>query len=182
MGVVDDFRIKAGKHFLGKQGKIGRIPIACNWESARNIGIIYKIEDERSLKHIRWYIKEVKKKYGQRKMIALGYLDEKVPAPYLSHGLEADYFLKKELNWFGKPNSKAVDNFVNEQFDLLIDFTDYDCVPLRFVLDRSKARFKVGKYSPGNEAYYDLMIAVQEEGWSHYMEQLDKYIGMIRVS
>ncbi|MFT7612085.1 MAG: hypothetical protein ACI9J3_001034 [Parvicellaceae bacterium] len=181
MGVVGDMRIKAGKHFLKKQGRNARKIQSCNWDTAKHIAIIYKIDDERSLKHVKWYIKEVKKKYGQRHMIALGYSDEKVAPAFVSHGLESDFFLKKDLNWFGKPSAKAVDNFVEQPFDLLIDFTDYDCVPLRFVLEKSKAKFKVGKYAKSNEPYYDLLIAIENEDLNHYMELIDKYIGMIKI-
>ncbi len=180
MGLIDNIRIKAGKRNLARQLSKTRDVQSCNWDSASSIGILYKINDERSVKHVKWYMREVKKKYGQKKMFALGYFDEKMAPAYISHGLETDFFLKKDVNWYGKPSAQSVTNFVEEPFDLLIDLTEYECVPLRFVLSESKARFKVGKYAPQNEPFYDLMIATKEEGWNHYMEQLDRYIGMIK--
>ncbi len=180
MGLVNEIRIKAGKYYLKKEVSRSRKVQACNWSSSKSIGIIYKIDDERSFKHVRWYIKEIKKRYGQKKMFALGYSDEKIAPAFLSHGLEVDYFLKKDLNWFGKPTSRSVVKFSAEEFDMLIDFSEGKCVPLRFVLLRSRAKFKVGRYSKQNEDSCDLLISVEEEGWNHFMEQLDKYVGMIR--
>lgn len=181
MGFINNIRITAGNLQLKKEVSRPRAVAACNWDAAATIGILYKIDDERSLKHIKWYIKEIKRRHGLKKIFALGYLDENTVAPYLSHGLDQDYIFKKELNWYGKPTSKVVAKFISNKFDLLIDLTDGKCVPLRFTLLRSRAKFKVGKHTPENEVAYDLLIGVKEDGWNHYMEQLDKYIGMMNV-
>ncbi|MDC3338216.1 hypothetical protein OAW23_10110 [Flavobacteriales bacterium] len=182
MGWINKIQIAVGNYELKKEVARKRDVTSCNWNSASSIGILYKIDDERSLKHIKWYMKEIKKRYGQKRIFALGYLDEKSPAPYLSHGLDQDYIFKKNLNWYGKPTSKVAGKFIGDKFDLLIDLTEGNCVPLRFALLRSRAKFKVGKHTKENELACDLLIGVQEDGWNHYMEQLDKYIGMINIS
>ena len=180
MGLISKIKIKAGNYFLNGEVIRHRKVEASNWQSAKSIGIIYRIDDERSFKHIRWYIKELKKRYGSKRIFALGYSDEKNAPAYLSHGLEFDYFIKKDLNWYGKPRSKSSDSFTSEQFDMLIDFTDGSCVPLRFVLLTSRATFKIGRYAKNNEEIYDLLISLEDDSWNHFMEQLDKYVGMIR--
>lgn len=181
MKLIEDIRIKAGHHFLKKELEKPRKVQATNWAEASEIALIYKIDDERSFQHVKWYINELHKKYGNKKIMALGYFDEKEPALYLSHGLNTDYFTKKDLNWYGRPSANSVTHFVNEQYDLLIDLTHYDCVPLRFVLHQSKAKFKIGRFSEENTTYYDLLLSVPEDSLSHYMDQVDHYLNMIRT-
>ena len=69
-----------------------------------------------------------------------------------------DFFSKKELNWKGIPIGGNIENFIGEDFDILIDLNNYYNVPLRYLLVKSNAKLKVGPYSKENESFFDLMI------------------------
>ena len=63
---------------------------------------------------------------------------------YVTPKLEYDYFVRKDLNWKLEAATPEVSNFIQEEFDILIDMTITDDEVLRFVIRESKARFKVG--------------------------------------
>ena len=94
--------------------------------------------------------------------------------------LEYDFFSQKELNWMGKPSGVVVQNFIREEYDLLIDLNVHDHFPLRYMAALSKAKFKVGKYSERDTDMYDMMIdADNTKTVKYFLRQVDIYITMM---
>ena len=50
-----------------------------------------------------------------------------------------------------------VDDFVNTEFDILIDFTKTELAPIHYILTLTRATFVAGGNS-ANKDYYDLLI------------------------
>jgi hypothetical protein len=73
-----------------------------------------------------------------------------------------DFFTRKQLNWFFKPQSENVDAFIKKPFDLLIDLSLDNPFPLKYIITFSEAKFKAGRYSD-NCNYLDLMIDITKE-------------------
>jgi hypothetical protein len=94
--------------------------------------------------------------------------------------LEYDFFSPKELNWFGKPSSVFIQNFMDEEYDLLIDLNIHNLFPLRYISALSKANFKVGKYYENDLDLYDMMIDSEEtKSLKYFLRQVDTYITML---
>lgn len=67
-------------------------------------------------------------------------------------------FSKKDLNWYEKPNSPAVLEFMNTPFDILINAYNDDVMPLCYLSSFSKAKFRVGPYMAKRTYIADFMI------------------------
>ncbi len=94
--------------------------------------------------------------------------------------LEYDFFSTKELNWVGKPSSMVIQNFMNEEYDLLIDLNINDLFPLKYISALSKASFKVGKYNEKELDIYDMMIdSDNTKTLKYFLRQVDVYITML---
>ncbi|MFB6306819.1 MAG: hypothetical protein ABEH43_07510, partial [Flavobacteriales bacterium] len=91
-----------------------------------------------------------------------------------------DYFSNKELNWRNLPTDQTVENFIDHPYDILIDLTEGNIIPLEYIVLRSKAGLKAGMYSEANKGMYDIMIQVPGiTDLKGYIEQLDVYLEMI---
>jgi hypothetical protein len=112
----------------------------------------------------------------------LGYSDNKKEDPdFLRSSISFDYLQRKDLSWNGIPSGPVYENFVAERFDILIDMTNYFNVPLRFVLLRSKAKFKTGIFSEESKPYFDMMIAFDKDDFEEYANQLVHYLTIINA-
>ena len=87
----------------------------------------------------------------------MGYIDEKRVPYYCLQQLSADYFSKKEVNWCGKPSFVQLQDFINKEFDILIDFSRNDLPPLRYVLSTTSAKLLIGANEYAQNLY-DIFI------------------------
>ncbi|MEE9349546.1 MAG: hypothetical protein V3U80_05820 [Flavobacteriaceae bacterium] len=69
---------------------------------------------------------------------------------------------EKDFSWNGSLKSNDVNNFLNIEFDMLIDYTKSETVYKKYLVAKSKAKFKVG-YANVDERLYDLMLAVEDD-------------------
>ena len=94
--------------------------------------------------------------------------------------LEYDFFDKKQLNWYMKPSDPFINNFIEEEHDILIDFNINDHFPLRYIASISKAKFKVGRLSSKTGYIYDLTIDTGTSAdLKNFMREVDTYLLMI---
>ena len=91
--------------------------------------------------------------------------------------LGLDFFTRKTLNWFYKPSNPIIKNFVNREFDILIDLHTGNSIPFKYIVAMSKARFKIGKYEKGSTSFYDFMISTRENlALPQFIEQVNHYL------
>lgn len=175
-GITD----KIGRSMLAKDLRKEHKAVVQNLEGATKVGIVYHVKDERSFKRVKNYVKKLKEEQGISKIKALGYYEGKEQPVYLDSRLHYDYFNRKDLNWYGKPHGSRVESFVNEAYEILIDLSLEDRLPLQFVMANSQARFKVGRLSPLNEKINDMLIDMAGvQSLSQYIKQVDHYLTII---
>jgi len=181
MSLVGEIKSKAGRHYLQKALQENkRVSKLKNYETARSVGILYKAGDKAHETLVKNYVQYLKAEHGIRDIMALGYFETKELPEAYHIKLSFEYFTKKELNWHLRPESTSVLKFIEHPYDLLIDFSDKDSVPLRFVLALSKAKFKVGKQCATCEPFYDFMISTKEDQSTElYIETVNHYLGLL---
>lgn len=179
MSIVKKTRKKAGEYFLRKEfSNVLRTKAAVNFEEAETIALIFDATDKEEFEIVKKYIKKLKE--NKRKVRAIGFYDGKEEPPLMSSKLEYDFFSRKQLKWYLKPNDPVVENFMHEPFDLLINLCMNYKTPLLYVTALSRAKFKVGKEHPKYAPYYDLMLSVEDHmGLQHFIPLAEKYLNMI---
>lgn len=152
---------------------------AISFSGAKKIGILYNASDIRDYEMVKNYVKNIRAM--QKDVTALGYVDKKELPENRFAKLGMDFFTRKHLNWFYKPNNTTVSNFINEEFDILITLNIDKSLPLYYITAVSKAKFRVGKFDKKSVNYHDMMIAVKKENdnLEHLLEQVDYYINLI---
>ena len=179
MSIVAKTKKRAGEYFLQKEfAAIKRNKQVVNFEKAETIALIFDATDRDDFELVKKYIKKLKD--NKRKVRAIGFYDGKDEPAMLSSKLEYDFFSRKQLKWYLKPNDLVVENFIHEPFDLLINLCMNYKTPLLYITALSRAKFKVGKQHKKYAPYYDLMLDVDDTmGLKEFITVTEKYLMMI---
>jgi len=87
-------------------------------------------------------------------------------------------FTYKNINWNATFDSQDVNDFVNDDFDLLISYYDTEKAPLLLVTNLSKAKFKVGFVSIDKRLNH-FMIDTNAENYTVFIDELFKYLKIL---
>ncbi|PTN09655.1 DUF6913 domain-containing protein [Mangrovibacterium marinum] len=88
-------------------------------------------------------------------------------------------FGKNDFSFMGTPKNPEVATFINEKFDLLIDISLSDKLPVQIVRALSGASFKTG-WSMATPNFFDLCVDVSKHPDACYLaEQLIHYLNEI---
>ncbi len=155
---------------------------SCNINEANSFGILCVVKEEDDYKKVVKLIKYLKDEFGIRNIKALAFYPKKDDPHFLQSKLGLDYYKLKDLNWFCMPTINEARNFMNENFDILLDIIREKEISQRFVLHYSKAYLKVGTYSSENEPFYDMMIDLNGEDFEEYINQVVTYLNMLNKS
>lgn len=140
-----------------------------NIDSAGTVGILYCGDNAADVERMKKYVHTLRDMGKQVK--SLGFINIKEVPPGLNGSEMHQYFSLKELNWYGKPSSQFIHNFVKEEFDMLFDFGLSSQLPILFVTSMSKAKCKVGRYLEKYVDLYDVMIEADENKKLDYVIQ-----------
>ncbi len=127
-------------------------------DNAKSIGILAEITDENSYKQI--YSLFTKLQSMEKTVWLMCYVNEKSVPYYCLQQLTADYFCKKNLNWFGKPDFVQMKDFLAKEFDMLIDFNMKSYQPNEFILAQTHSKFIIGTIKE-LQSLYDLYIETE---------------------
>lgn len=92
--------------------------------------------------------------------------------------LDYPYFSFKDLNWNATFDKEEVNNFVNQKFDLLVNYYDTEKSALLLLTHLSKANFKVG-FASVDKRLNHFMIDTNAENYKVFIEELFKYLKIL---
>jgi hypothetical protein len=172
-------RRKIGQYYFKKENAL--VEHHCqmtNLKDAKRIGILYVVNDVPDYEWISTFVSELQGDHKEVK--ALGFIKNKNLAQRFLPKLSFDFFSKRDLTWFYKPIHKQVRDFIEKEFDILIDLSLHDSFPLKYIAGLSNALFRVGKFSEENTEYYDFMIDLKPTMTSDdYLGQIQHYLTVI---
>ena len=178
MQVLEDFKHKIGQWVFQRDLRINkRLKEVISLEKAKSIGILYDATNTEQIKRIEPFVKyffELKKEVK-----ALGYVNKKKLDDCHIPKLNYDFFYLKDLNWYYKPQNYIIENFIKKEYNILINLSDSNCIPIKYLVASSLAHFKIGQFEEGYEIY-DLMIKLdKEKGKERLMEEIKHYLNLI---
>ncbi len=66
---------------------------------------------------------------------------------------------QNNVNWYGIPENRLIDDFVDEEFDIVIDLScNSNLFTIDYIMTKSKAKLKVG-FLPGSKEISDIIIS-----------------------
>jgi hypothetical protein len=149
-----------------------------NFSTAKSVGLLYPYDtatDGDINTFMRFFAEQ------GIKAQSLAYIPEAVIPQTFVTTVTKRIFCREQLNWFKKPVSGDVDNFIKEPFDILIDFSRTQVYPLQYIATLSAAQMRVGKLTyPGNP--YEFILTIPENADNKFfIEQLKHYLLSIQI-
>ncbi len=148
------FKSKLANRILSsKLSSVNREKRIFNLDSASSAGIVWEIDQKE------WFdLMESELKKAGVSTIGLCYFPlKKAVIP-----TEINGFTRKQTKWGAIPETKNAEDFINQEFDILIDLTCQKHFPLIYVIGLSKANFKIG-YAGYSANYFDLNIEFKQQ-------------------
>lgn len=179
MKIIQQLREKFARSFLLKQMlEMQRQQKQISLDSARTLALLYYLPDEATYK----LAESIVVKLGEMnlKVRVVCYTDLKIQPHYFIPKISQDIFTFKDVNWRFQPQKPFVKEFTDTEYDILIDLSLSDHIPLLYCAALSKAGLKVGRYQQDHQLYYDLLIhAAPDETIDTFANQVIHYLSKI---
>ena len=177
MQFVENIKQKLGDFFFKRELKANpRQREVHNLHTAQSIGILYDATEREDMLKVSEFVNVL---FQTKKDVkALGFVNLKELTHHHMPMLQFDFFFLKDLNWFYKPENYIIKNFVEKDYDILINLCDSTCIPIKYLAGSSQAKFKVGKYEEHIDLY-DMMIDVKENTLSALIKEIHHYLTVI---
>ncbi len=178
MGLFTRYKLQYGHYKLNKQLRtFERSKRVHNFESARAVGILSPANTNDSFEQVLELAHFLSAKNIDVSVLVFCQLKE-VPQSFLLRR-KINVFNIKEVNWYGKPMVTIAEDFINREFDILIDLSLMELFPVKWIASLSKSKFKVGALNylgcPN-----DLIMNVGRGATLNYLiEQLKYYLNYI---
>ncbi|HET6244281.1 MAG: hypothetical protein H0V01_06245 [Bacteroidetes bacterium] len=177
---IHNIRKKIGEYFLKIElNRLNRKSLFKGFNLSNSIAVLFNASDKTEFELVKKYIKYLRD--SNKKVKCIGYFYEKEVPEMVYSKNEFDFFSKKDLNWHLKPMSPFVSSFIEEEYDILIDFNLKNDFPLHYISSLSKAKFKIGNFT-NDSTLYDLMIEMEDgKDLKYFMKNVDHYLLQLNV-
>ena len=157
---------------------MSRVQKSVNLENARTATILYYLPDELTYKKVELILSRLSELNLKTRVVC--YTDLKIIPHFFIPKITQDIITAKDVNWRFQPQKPFVKEFIDTEYDILIDLSLSDYLPLLYCSALSKAGLKVGRYSEDHQSFYDLMIhAGPNETIDSFADQVIHYLSMI---
>ncbi len=174
--IVSNFFKKRLSAYYQKQRRNARIQ---TFSDSKSVGILWNPVDEGSIEAYEILRKLLKDK--GIKATGLGHIKSKDEKETFATVVHSGLSNNSNVSWSGRPKGGDGLQFLQGEFDILIDLSIQKVLALQYILVHSTAAFKVG-WESSEYNYYDLNIDVKENPQCRYlMEQIVYYLENINV-
>jgi len=167
---ISDYVFNLRNRFSQKAGS-NTTRATSNYQDAKNIGILFKIEDDEKHDALNEFVKTLQNE--GKNLTLLTYFERLENNPY---NFRYEFFSKKDITTLGKIKSRPVQNFIETPFDYLYCVTVNHFLPFDSILLKSQAKCRIGRYFPEQESCFELMLDLKEtNGVDELIKQMLHY-------
>jgi hypothetical protein len=143
------------------------------YKHAKQIGIIFTVEDRKKHDEIKEFIKKLEHEGKQVKVM------QYLPKDKENYEFLFDFFTDKDLTFWGHITSDTANRFIEVPFDFLF-YLDTTPNPLIMnLIARSKAKCRVGQFWQSSEPFFELMIG-SNNGTRSLIDGIYKYTSLLK--
>lgn len=158
--------------------KLERNRVMKNLRSASSLGVLFLVDSFDTLKTVKDFLDTLLSE--QKKVYALCFIEDKRILEELKTDSSLNIITRRDFNWFNKPINPLIKDFIEKEFDILINLCLVKALPIDFIVSLSRARMKVGKFTSDKDAA-DVMIDMgeNESDLKFLIDQLYFYLSVI---
>lgn len=130
-----------------------------NYDEATQIGILLKTEDLNMVESIHKFVQKLTK--DNKKVTVLVYFPN--PINTITFQFQHYSLTEKEVDYWGTIHSEVMETFINQPFDYLYCISKEEELIFEYILAKSKAKCRIGKYGKINEVFFEMMIDQKPE-------------------
>jgi hypothetical protein len=177
--IIQNIREKSAKSFLLKQMNEAKRKLKpINLDSARTVALLYYLPDEDTYKTMETILAKLYELNLKVRVVA--YANQKFNPHYFIPKISQDIITAKDVNWRYQPQKAFVKEFIETEYDILIDLSLDDHLPLLYCAALSQAGLKVGRFQEDHQLFYDLMIHTgADESIDSFATQVIHYLSRI---
>jgi hypothetical protein len=120
---------------------------------ARTIGILFHADEESHINIVSKLVNQLE--HDHKKVKVLGYATQPIS---VSNKLIMSEFTKKDITGSGQIKNEKVNEFIHAEFDYLFCLHTENFPPFNYILQRSHARCRVGRFEAEHTPLYEFMI------------------------
>lgn len=148
--------------------------------NARLVGLMAVIDSKERLERIINLKKSIES--NGPKVVCISYVPFRKVPDYFNTQMQVSVFSKKDVNLLGIPRGRNVKEFLERNYDILVDLSYDDCLPLMYLSGVTKAKLKAGKYRDDMVNVYDFMIRENEtRAYGDFIFSIKNYLSKINT-
>lgn len=167
------FTENIGKRLLRKRSISQKAESLKQLRQINTVGIVYNVItlERKQLNSIAHFFESEGKK-----VFSLGFVDSKeLDSSQVSSGAEK-FYCRKQLNIWNLPKGDEVNEFINKDYDYLINLDGQGTLPLQAISAYSKAKVRMAKYFEEYAFSHDFMAETETSDELLIFNELKKYI------
>lgn len=167
-GLKDKLKHKSGEKYL--KNELLKIPdLERNRKEIRKVGVIVDLDTFQNSDLFYQFIEMFNLRPNAVKIIGYrGFYDKN--SPY-----STPVFSDKDLGWGGAVENSYALEFMNKEYDLLVNYYTQDTLILKLMTVKTKARIKVG-FAEIDPELNDLILQSQLQDFNTFKTELKKYL------
>ena len=147
----------------------------CTYLNASSVAVLFDGSKPENMEPVKRYCQSLRNQ--NKKAYMLCYIEKERP----NEALSFDFLTRKNLNWFFIPDNSKTDDFIKRQFDLLINLSTEECLPLEYLSALSKSVYRIGRYIPDKTFCFDFMINLNGKNDVNYLiKEIEHYLRIIK--
>ncbi len=180
MKLIEDIKNYIGRWQLEREVKTKRLKRKLiPFTQVNHIGIVYDANDLENEKTVSGYANALRAE--GKKVFMLGYVNEKHLPTTRKFLLNSEFFWREKLNGINLPIKGQIGQFLQLEFDLLLNLYFEPALPLQAIAAYSNAKYRVGPNVDGGLAFYEFMVDVGRKKDLYFLiEQIDFYLRNIK--
>jgi hypothetical protein len=149
-----------------------------SYKSALKIAILSESQTIDTSQYIIDFISDIKK--DSKEICTLEYLNNSIKQSVKSWKQTQFYLHKKNLNFLNLPKKEPLREFLERDYDILINLCITNNIYLHYITTITNAKLKIGPYNSEFESCYDFMIHVDElSDINAFVSSVETYLKMI---
>lgn len=157
-----------------KRSKRKRVP----FDQVQHVGIVYNADSKEHENLVGMYAQKLRSE--GKKVFMMGYVDQKQLPHTKKFMLNSEFFWREKLNGVNLPIKGKIGQFLQIEFDMLINLYFEPLLPMQAIAAYSNAKYRVGPHIEGGLDFYDFMVDIgPKQDLALLIDQIDFYLRTI---